>query len=225
MTFQPPPPPPPPPAGPPAPPPPGGHRPAAFDPKNVNSLDWGILAAGLLAFIFSFVSYYTYTVSFSGFGGATGSWNAWHGFFGWFAMLCAVIGSGVIAVELFAPTVKLPFAARLTSLAAYALATLCVVLALFLVPNPGGYGGPGIDKGHGIGYWLSLIVIIAGLVLTLMRFQQGGGKLPGPLANMPNIGARGPGGQQPTPPPMSAPPVTPPPGSPPPGSPPPPSAP
>ena len=42
----------------------------------------------------------------------------------------------------------------------------------------------------------ALIVIIAGLVLSLMRFQQGGGKLPGPLANMPNIGGKHPGGPQ-----------------------------
>lgn len=222
MTFQPPPP-PPPPAGPPV-PPPGGHRPgAAFDPKRVNPLDWGILAAGVLAFIFSFMSYYTVSVSVSGFGSASASGNAWHGFFGWFAMLCALVGSAIVGAEIFAPSVKLPFAARLASLAAYAVATLCVVLALFVFPgNTGGISefGVHVNKGHGAGYWLSLIVIIAGLVLTLMRFQQGGGKLPGPLANMPNIGAHGPGGQPPmTPPPMTKPPTAPP------GTPPPPPAP
>lgn len=217
MTFQPPP--PPPPAGPPPPPggpppgqwgppagnqpqgqwgpPPGGGQyrpaPAGFNPKTINPLDWGILAAGALAFVFSFVSYYTYSVK--GFGSlGTGHWNAWHGFFGWFAMLCAVIGSVAVGLAIFAPQVKLPVPNRLVGLGAYALATLCVILALFLVPTPGGIGGSELNKGHGFGYWISLIVILAGLVLSLMRLQQSGGKLPGALSKMPNIGGRGPGG-------------------------------
>jgi hypothetical protein len=168
-----------PPAGPPAgqwgPPPGQPARPGnAFDPKSVNSLDWGILGAGALAFIFSFVSYYT--VSIKGFGGE-GSENAWHGFFGWFAMLCAVVGSAAIALELFMPHVKLPFPNRLVALGAYALAALCVILALFIIPiDDGGFSE--VETGHGFGYWISLIVILAGLVLSFMRFQQTGGKLP-----------------------------------------------
>jgi hypothetical protein len=201
MTFQPP---PPPPGNPPAPPPPpsgqwgpppGAGQPApkgAFDPKTVNPLDWGILGAGLLAFIFSLFDYYTVTVSFSG-ASASASASAWHGFFGWFAALLAVVGAALIAMDLFAPQIKLPIATRLAGLAAFALATLCVILALFVFPG-GNYSGPGVDEGHGFGYWASLIVIIAGLVLSLMRLQQTGGKLPGALANMPNIGARGPQG-------------------------------
>jgi hypothetical protein len=219
MTFQPPP--PPPPGGPPPPPPPPGGQPpggqwgapppsggygsgGSFDPKSVNSLDWGILAAGALAFIFSFVSYYSYTVKISGFTGATGHWNAWHGFFGWFAMLLAVGGSALVAISIFSPQVKLPMPARLLGLGAYALATLCVILALFVVPSPGGYSGPGLDKGHGFGYWVSLIVIVAGLVLSLMRFQQSGGVLPGALSKMPNIGGQHPGSPPPPPPPGGA---------------------
>jgi hypothetical protein len=146
----------------------------------------------VLAFIFSFVSYYSYTVSFKGFGSATGHWSAWHGFFGWFAMLLALVGSALVAMALFVPHVKLPIANRLGALAAYALAALCVILALFIVPSPGGYSGPGLNKGHGVGYWLSLIDILAGLVLCLMRAQQTGTALPGALNKMPNIGGGGP---------------------------------
>ena len=61
--------------------------------------------------------------------------NAWHGFFGWFAMLLALVGSAVVALELFKPEVKLPFPNRLVGLGAYALATLCVILALFVVTD------------------------------------------------------------------------------------------
>jgi hypothetical protein len=125
-----------------------------------------------LAFIFSFVDYYTWS-----YGPYSASVNAWHGFFGWFAMLLAVAGSAVVAMELFAPHVKLPFPNRLIALGAYALATLCVILALFVTPGPD-VSGSGIDEGHGFGYWISLIVIIAGLVLSFLRFQQTGGQLP-----------------------------------------------
>jgi hypothetical protein len=158
----------------------------AFDPKSVNPLDWAILGAGFLAFIFSFVSYYSY--SLKGFSQYSGHWNAWHGFFGWFAMLLALVGSGAVALALFAPHVKLPLPARLAALGAYALASLCVILALFIVPDPGGLGSSSINKGHGFGYWISLIVILAGLVLSLMRAQQTDTKLPGALNNLPKIG-------------------------------------
>ena len=99
MTFQPPPPPPPPPGY----PPPGGQQPRpGFDPKTVNPLDWAILAVGLLAFIFSFISYYVGRLSTSGScfgfsGGSTGSESAWHGFFGWFAVLCAPLAADCAA--------------------------------------------------------------------------------------------------------------------------------
>ena len=202
MTYQPPPPPPPPP---PATPPPGGYQPpsSAFDPKTVDNLDWGILGAGLLAFIFSFMDYYSYSVP--GFSQYSGSWNAWHGFFGWFAMLLALVGSGAVGMSIFAPHVKLPMANRLLGLGAYAIAALCVLLALFIVPDP--YGVGGLDKGHSFGYWASLVVIVAGLVLSLMRFQQTGGQLPGALANIPNIGGHSSApqarmAQQQLPPPM-----------------------
>lgn len=222
MTFQPPAPPPPPPPPPPggqpnqpygAPPPavppagaqwgnpPGYPQPGSgFNAKAVNPLDWAILGAGLLAFLFSFVSYYSYTVSIAGFSSATGTWNAWHGFFGWFAMLCAVVGSAAVGLAVFAPQVRLPVANRLAGLAAYALATLSVILALFLIPSPGGFDGPGLSKGHSIGYWISLIVIIAGLVLSLMRLQQTGGQLPGALNKVPNIGGSSQSAGAPLPP-------------------------
>jgi hypothetical protein len=207
MTFQPPPPPgdnpPPPPPPPPGQwgPPSGG--PAGFDPKTVNPLDWAILGIGLLVFIFSFVSYY----SASG-GGITINESAWHGFFGWFAMLCALAGSVLVALELFMPQMKLPMANRVIGLGLYALATLCVIIAIFVIPSSFCYRGfcgtvpDGVDKGHAWGFWLSLILIIAGLVVSLMRVQQTGTALPGALANLPNIGDKGPrgglgGGQNP----------------------------
>ena len=208
MTFQPPPPPPPPggnpppppppPAGPPPPPPGQWGAPAAggggFDPKSVNQYDWGIIAAGVLLFIFSFVSYYSYKVKASAGGftaSATGHVNAWHGFFGWFGMLVALVGSAAIALAIFAPHVKLPMSNRVIAMLAYGIATLCLILAIFVIPgDTSGASGFGIkvSKGHGVGFWISLIVVLAGLVLSLMRAQQTNTALPGPLNKMPKIG-------------------------------------
>ena len=220
MTFQPPPP-PPPPGGPP--PPPGGQPPGqwgpppgggpyrapggGFDPKTVNPLDWGILAAGFLTLVFSFFSWYSFSEKGCGkyCSGISVHESAWHGFFGWLAVLLALIGSALVAVSLFAPQIKMPVPARLAGLGCYAVATLCVILALFVTPGLS-YGGVSVgssnyNSGHSFGYWISLVVIIAGLVLSLMRFQQSGGQLPGALNKMPNIGSRGPGGPPPPPPP------------------------
>lgn len=209
MSFQPPPSSPPPGA---PPPPPAG--PTGFDPSTVNPLDWGILGAGLLAFIFSFISYYTIDI-----GPASDSTSAWHGFFGWFAALLAIVGAAAVGLELFMPQVKLAIGMRLAGLGAFALATLCVIIALFTnAYDTDGAEALGfkVDSGHGFGYWASLIVIIAGTVLSLMRLQATGGRLPGALGGMPNIGGYGPQdgahrpgpgtGTPPPPPPASGPP-------------------
>jgi hypothetical protein len=183
----------------------------------VNPLDWGILGIGLLTFIFSFVSFYSggevtcggRSASFSG-----GSASAWHevfggGFFAWFAMLFAVVGAVLVALDLFMPQVKLPIATRLAGLGLFAAAALFEIIAIFVTPGAdSGFTGCSVSIGHGFGFWASLILILGGLVLSLMRAQQTGTALPGPLANIPNIGAKGPqggiggtGGQHNPPPP------------------------
>lgn len=170
-----------------------------FDPKSVNPLDWGIIAAGVLALIFSFLDYYTVTAS-KGAVSASDSGSAWHGFFGWFAALLALAGAAAVAMALFAPQVGTRVPQRLAGLALFAVATLCVIVAVFVFPESDDIDnlrqiGVNVDEGHGIGYWLSLIVIIAGTVLSLMRLQATGGQLPGGLQKrVPNIGGYGPQG-------------------------------
>jgi hypothetical protein len=212
MSFQ-----PPPGDNPPPPPPPGQWGPqsggsAGFDPKTVNPLDWGILGAGVLVFIFSFINFYTY----SGKGDLSSysvDQSGWNGFLSLLAILLVLVGTALIAIELFAPQVKLPIANRLAALGAFGLATLLLIIALFLVPDYGG-GGPGydeaVDEGHGFGYWASLILTIAAAVMTLMRAQQTGTAMPGALGNLPDLGSKGPrgpigGGPTPPPPPPPAP--------------------
>jgi hypothetical protein len=134
---------------------------AAF--KGADRMDLGIIGAGVLAFIFSFFPYYTASVH--GIGGGSGS--AWHGFFGWFAALVALAAAILLALPLLGVKLSLPVPTRLAVLVGFAVATVCVLLALLVWP--GKVSGVGIDYGHGFGYWASVIVIVAGLVLCVLR--------------------------------------------------------
>lgn len=213
MTFQPPPPPPPPPPPqsppPPPPPPPGqwgpppGQGPSGsgggFDPSSVNTLDWAIMGAGVLLFLFSFIDFYsgvTLTVnghseSFSG-----GSASAWHsvfggGFFAWFAMVFGLAGAVILALQVFGNGVKLSIPSRALTFLLFGVGFVFEIIAIFVSPgySYSGFGGSAsasID--HGFGFWFSLILLAAGAVLSLMRAQQTNTALPGPLANLPKIG-------------------------------------
>jgi hypothetical protein len=131
--------------------------------QNANRLDLGIIAAGILAFIFSLFPYYT--VSVKGLGGlGGGSLSAWHGFFGWFAVLLALAGAVIVVLPLLG--VRLGIPTRLAALGAFAVATLFTLLALFVDPAN---GGGLVNIGRGFGFWATFVMIIAGLVLCVMR--------------------------------------------------------
>jgi hypothetical protein len=144
----------------------GGFNPAAVNPK-----DLSILAAGLLAFIFSFVSYYSYSL-----GPLSKDFSAWDGFFGWCSTLLALLSAALLAVELFAPQGQLGISVRLVVLGGFALATVFVIIAGFVDSRD--VSGTGIASSRGAGYYLSLIVILAGGVLSFLRLRETGGKLP-----------------------------------------------
>ena len=151
--------------------------------QSAHKFDLGIIGAGLLAFFLSFFPYYTASVETSGspagldigsLGGESDSWSAWHGFFGWFAVLLALAAVVVLVLNLM--NIVLPVPVHLTVLGLFAGALLCTVLAFFVNPIPGeegkeSFGGVTFEasKGHGIGFWLVLIVIAAGLALSVMR--------------------------------------------------------
>jgi hypothetical protein len=154
---------------------PGAASPIAFDPAALHRFDWAILGAGLLAMLFSFFDYYTFSAS-DGIYSASASASAWHGFFGWFGALCAFAAAGVLLVQLLG---RLPanLPGRLLTLGGFALATLCVLLAFVIHPGTG-YVGAGFHAGHGFSYWVSLIVVIVGLGASYQRFAAEGGVLP-----------------------------------------------
>jgi hypothetical protein len=153
-----------------------------FDPKSVNPLDWGIIAAGVVALIFSTFNFFTYKVEIAGFSTSKASFSAWHGGLAPLAILLALAAAVLLAVEVIAK-VRLAFPVRLVVLGAFALASLLLLLALFVVPgNTGGSAvgafGIKVNKGHGIGYWVSLLAVLAGTGLSFKRFTDTGGKLP-----------------------------------------------
>jgi hypothetical protein len=122
--------------------------------QNSNRLDLAIMAAGLLALIFSVFPYYTRPGIYSA--------TAWHGFFGWFGVLLALVGAVLVALPLLG--VRLGIPTRMTALALFAAATLSTLLALFVDP-----ANAGADAGRGFGYWATLLCVVAGTVLCVMR--------------------------------------------------------
>ena len=59
----------------------------------------------------------------------------------------------------------------------FGLSLVCLILALFIFPGGdcngvSGLGGLTCDTGHGFGYWLALIAVLAGLGLSVMRMRE-----------------------------------------------------
>jgi hypothetical protein len=163
---------------------------AGFDVKSVNPLDWAIVGAGALTFLLSLFGFYSasYSINVAGYkNSASQSASAWHaiiggGFFGWFAMVLAVAGAAVLVVSLVLPSALtiLPVPPRLAVLGLFAAAFVCELLAVVIHPAFGSYhdAGSSSSVGHGFTFWLSLLVILAGAVMSFLRIRQNGDSLP-----------------------------------------------
>ena len=147
----------------------GGEMKAAF--AGAHKFDLAIMGAGVLMFIWSLLPYYT--VSFDGGAGfsSSGSVTAWHGFFGWFGALCALGAAILLVLPLL--NVRMTIPTRQVVLGLLGFATLCVVIAFFVIPGGDCQGiqvcEDAIDFGHGVGYWLSLLTVIGATALAFMR--------------------------------------------------------
>jgi hypothetical protein len=144
--------------------------------QGAHKFDLGIIAAGLIAWLAGFMPFYTASASFGG-RSVSAHVNAYHGFFGWFAVWVALAGAVVVALALFNIVKGLPMPLHQIAAAAFGLALLCLILAFFITPGGdacSGASGFGIscDTGHGFGYWLALLAVLAGLALSVMRMRE-----------------------------------------------------
>ena len=203
MTFQPPPPggnppaPPPPPPGQWGPPPggpagPGGQlRPEDGQPARLGHL----LGIGLLVFIFSFIDWYTVRLRTA----SAVRCSEWR-----LARLLRLVRRSVrhrrdCARRRWSCSCRHSNCRSRTASAAlglYAVALLCVILAHLRHPRrPRHRTFPAASKGHGFGFWVSLILVTRGSRgLARCGCSRPGRQLPGPLAGLPNIGSKGPQG-------------------------------
>jgi hypothetical protein len=141
--------------------------------QEANTLDIGIIIIGVVTFLLSFFSsYYSASVSLADIS-VSDNWSAWHGFFGWFAALLVLAAAGLVAAHMMGIKLLEPSMMRLVVLGGFAVALLCTILALFVIPGADCQGfqacEDALDKGHGWSYWISGLFIIAGTVLAFLR--------------------------------------------------------
>jgi hypothetical protein len=187
MTSAPPPPPPPPPAVPPA----GGPS-GSFDPKTVNVYDWVIIGIGVLLFLFSFFAYYSASVEVQGRELGSDSTGGWHfgelAFIGWFAFIIGLASAVLVALKVFVPTFKLPVPTYVAAIGGFLVSFVLYLIGAFVIgPDTPDIPGYDISFGPGFSYIVSMIAVLAGAVIALIRAQQTNTPLPGPLASLPKI--------------------------------------
>lgn len=144
---------------------------AEFDVKRVSTLEWAGIGAGLAAFIFSFLPWYS--VDVAGFGG--GSLTAWGtGFFALMSVLLLIAaGALVLAPHFGVQVARLP----LIWLSLSAAAVLFILLQWLILPDDGGIGDfgllgdSGIESGAGFGLIMGLIAAVASGVAAFLTFR------------------------------------------------------
>jgi len=133
------------------------------DISTVTLFQWLVMGGGVLAFIASFVPYYSYNIGLFGINIGTVSVNAWHGFFGWFGMLLVLAAAVIVALSVFTDF-KSPMVPMITLIGAGA-GFVCILLAMFV-----GFGGAGSYRN--VGYWLSLLAAVAAGAGAAMIFMS-----------------------------------------------------
>ncbi len=148
---------------------------AAF--QNAHKFDLGMIAAGVVAWLAGFMPFYTASASFAGHS-VSGHESAYHGFFGWFALWVALATAIIlVALPLLGVNLPLPVPAAQAALVGFGLSLLCLILALFITPGGDACNGAsafGVDcsTGRGFGFWLALILVLAGTALAFLRARE-----------------------------------------------------
>jgi hypothetical protein len=153
------------------------------DSTKVTTLDWVVVSAGVLAYISSFLPWYSSRVSVSLFRierSAHVNVNAWNAGFGaWFSVLLLVVAGGVVLAR--AMGVRLPVARPLITLGLSVLAVVTILLRWATFSDTvGGQGELGnvdiggfltASSGAGVGLYLGLIAAVAAAVASLLMVR------------------------------------------------------
>jgi hypothetical protein len=135
-----------------------------------------MIGAGVIAWLAGFMPFYTASASFAG-RSVSAHESAYHGFFGWFAVWVALAAAVLVTLHLLGVALPLPVPLVQAVLGLFALSLLCLILALFITPGGDACSGAsafGVDcnTGRGFGYWLALILVIAGTALAFLRARD-----------------------------------------------------
>ncbi len=151
----------------------------------VTALDWIVIGAGLLAYVSSFLPWYSTSVSILGIE-RSASWNAWNAGFGaWFSVLLLVAAGGWVLVSTLGGRLRLPVSGTLIALSLSVLAFVTIVLRWVTFPDTTGEldGGSGFELGNaaltassgaGAGLYLGLLAAVAAAVAALLTFRAAG---------------------------------------------------
>lgn len=143
---------------------------AGFDPKRVTTLDWVVIGAGGLAFIDSFLPWYTASIE----GHSLGSASAWHSY-SWLAVLLMMVAGGLVLAVNMGQSINLPAPLPLITLGLTGLATLLILIRWLTFMGDKGGGFVTIHQGGGIGLFIGLICAVAAGVASFLAFRATGG--------------------------------------------------
>lgn len=131
---------------------------ASFDPARVSRAEWIGLGAGLVAFIASYLPWFSLSAGLFSF-----SANAWDlGFFAWFPVLLMVAAAGVILAQQLGtnlPTVRPGWPLLLLGVAALSLILILIRWLTLSGESGGGLFGT-VSYGAGFGLYVGLVAAI-----------------------------------------------------------------
>jgi hypothetical protein len=145
---------------------------ASFDPARVSKAEWIGLGAGLIAFIASFLPWYSVSA-----GLFSVSINAWSlGFLAWFPVLLMVAAAGVILAQQLGanmPQVRPGWPLVLLGVAALSL-ILVLIRWVSLTADTYGFAFSGISYGAGFGLYVGLVAAILLGLSQYLVFRSSG---------------------------------------------------
>lgn len=141
-----------------------------------------LAVVGVLAFIDSFLPWYSVTVkavAVDGFGGGSygGSTNGWSsGFAAWFPLLLLLAIGIVVVLPAFEQKINLPGGYALIGILAL-VATILVLLRWLTYPSVPSDGLDGVSAGASFGTYIGLVLGIVATVFAYLSFTASGGSL------------------------------------------------